>query len=120
MADFFIGLAAAVVKAGVKIWLRDDAFAADVSASVTDLVRAKVTGDLEQRKVRRFFEDLEVPVARRLRALQEAEFGRLPQNEWNAAVLTAGDTFDRARLTAKDLFIRDLNPLLLERGCTPE
>ena len=36
-------------------------------------------------------------------------------NEWNAAVLGAGDSFNRARLTAKDLFTRDLNPLFLEQ-----
>jgi hypothetical protein len=115
VVDIFIGLAAAVVKAGVKIWLKDDAFAADVSASVAGLVAAKISDDLDQRKIRRFFEDLEVPVAKRLRALRQAEFGRLPENEWNAAVLAAGDSFDRAQLTAKDLFTRDLDPLFLER-----
>jgi NACHT domain len=115
VVDVFLGFAAAVVKASVKIWLKDDAFAADVSASVTDLVRDKVTGDLERRKIRRFFEDLEVPVARRVRSLREAEFGSLPENEWTAAVLAAGDSFDHARLTARDLFTRDLDPLLLEQ-----
>jgi hypothetical protein len=115
MVDIFIGLAAAVVKTGVKVWLKDDAFAADAGASVADLVSIKISGDLERRKIRRFFEDLEVPIAKRLRGLREAEFGKLPQNEWNAAVLAAGDSFDHAQLTAKDLFTRDLDPLFLEQ-----
>jgi hypothetical protein len=115
VADVFIALAAAVVKAGAKIWLKDESFAADMSASVTDLVASRISGDLDQRRVRRFFEDLEVPVARRFRAFRETEFGGLPENEWNAAVIGAGESFDRARLTAKVLFTHDLNPLFLER-----
>ena len=115
MVDVFIALSAAVVKAGVKIWLKDNSFAADMGASVADIVATKISGDLDQSKVRRFFEDLEIPVAKRLRAIRQTEFGRLPENEWNAAVLGAGDSFNRARLTAKDLFTRDLNPLFLEQ-----
>jgi hypothetical protein len=120
VVDVFIGLAAAVVKAGVKIWLKDDSFAADLSRSVTDLVAVKVSDDLDQRRVRRFFEDLEIPVAKRMRGLRQGEFGRLPENEWNAAVLAAGDSFNRASLTAKDLFTRDLDPLFLERHIRPD
>ena len=114
MTEVFIGLAAAVVKAGVKIWLKDDAVA-DASSSIAELVGAKVSGELDQRKARRFFEDLEVPVAKRLKGLRQAEFGRLAENEWNAAVLAAGDSFDGAQLTGRDLFTRDLDPLFLER-----
>jgi hypothetical protein len=116
MVDVFIGLAASVVKAGVAIWSNNNAVATNVGSSITDLIAGKVSGDLEQRRARRFFEDLEVPVARRLRSLRDAEFGRLPENEWNAAVIAAGISFDRAGLTAKDLFTRDLNPLSLERA----
>ena len=39
----------------------------------------------------------------------------MPENEWIAAVLAAGDSFDNARLTAQDLFTRDLDPLFIER-----
>jgi hypothetical protein len=98
MADLFLGLAAGVVKAAVKIWQGDSAFADNVTDSVVDLVKAKVSGELEQRRARRFFEDLEVPVTRRLRGLREAEFRSLPENEQKAAVLAAGESFDRARL----------------------
>ena len=113
--ELLIGLAAAIVKAAVTLWLKDDAFAASASTSVVDLIAAKVSGEPDRRKVRRFFEDLEVPVAKRLGALRNTEFASMPENEWNAAVLAAGDTFDRAKLTARDLFTRNLNPLLLER-----
>jgi hypothetical protein len=38
MADVFVALGAAVVKAGVKVWLKDNDFAADASASLTGLI----------------------------------------------------------------------------------
>ena len=115
MADVFLLLGAAVVKSAIKLWLKDESFAADASGSVVDLVSARISGGLEQRKARRFFEDLEVPVVNRLQALREAEFAALPQNELNAAVIAAGESFDRAQLTSRDLFSRDLDPLFLER-----
>lgn len=115
VVDVFLMLGAAVVKSAVKLWLKDESFAADASSSVVDLVTARISGGLEQRRAQRFFEDLEVPVAKRLQALRESEFGRLPENEWTAAIIAAGESFDRAHLTSKDLFSRDLNPLFLER-----
>ncbi len=39
----------------------------------------------------------------------------MPENECTAAVIAAGNSFDHARLTAQDLFTRDLDPLFLER-----
>jgi hypothetical protein len=115
MVDIVLGLAAAIVKAGVTIWLKDDTFAGRLGDSVADLVAEKVTGDLDQRRARRFFEDLEIPVAKRLTAVGTTAFGGLPDNERTAAILAAAGTFGRARLAAGDLFTRDLDPLFLER-----
>jgi NACHT conflict system protein/NACHT domain-containing protein len=115
VADLFIGLAAAIVKAGLTIWLKDGTFAADASSSITDVVSDRLSDELDQRKARRFFEDLEVPVGKRMRSLRQVEFAAMPENEWTAAVLAVTDSFNRAQLTAKDLFSRDLDPLYLER-----
>ena len=115
MPDVFLAIGAAIVKSGLKIWLGDDIVIRDMSSSIVDVLRAKIAGELEQRKAQRFFEDLEVPVAERLRALRQVEFRSMPENEWTASVLAARDSFDRAQLTAQDLFTRDLDPLFLER-----
>ena len=53
---------AAVVKAGVKVWLKDNDFAADVSVSLTDLISGRISNEYDRRKARRIFEDLEEPV----------------------------------------------------------
>ena len=115
LEGIFLVLGTAVVKASVRVWLRDGTFTSDVGDSVIDLIKDKIGGNLEQRQIRRFFEDLEVPVAKRMRAMCATEFRGLPENEWNAAVLAAGESFDRATLTAEDLFRLDLDPLSLER-----
>ena len=115
MPDPFLTIGAAIVKASLKIWLGKDSIGAAAGSSIIDMLKAKFSGDLEQRQAQRFFEDLEIPVAKRLQGLRETEFGSVPDNEWTAAVLAAGDSFDRAQLTAEDLFTRDLDPLFLER-----
>lgn len=107
MVDLFVVLGAAIVKASVKLWLKDNDFAADIGASLTDLISGRISGQYDQRKVRRIFEDLDETVGRRLESLRQTEFGRLPENEWNAAVIAAGISFDRSQLSAAELFTRD-------------
>jgi hypothetical protein len=63
-ADLLLGLGAAVVKVACKIWLGDNSFASDAGTDVVDIVKDKLSGELDQRKARRLFEDLEVPVAK--------------------------------------------------------
>jgi hypothetical protein len=115
MADLLLGLAAAVVKVACKVWLKDNEFAASASAEVVDAVKARVSGELDQRHARRLFEDLEVPVAKKLGVLRQHEFAGMPDNEWNAAVLAVGDTLRSARFTDADIFEGDLDPLYLRR-----
>ena len=115
MADLLLGLGAAVVKAACKVWLKDHAFAGDASAEVIDVIKIKVAGELDQRHTRRLFEDLEVPVAAKLSVLRQHEFGGIPDNEWDAAVLAVGDTLRRATFTDADIFAGDLDPLYLRR-----
>ena len=114
VADVFLTLGAALVRAALRVWVKDDILAG-AGTSIVDLVKGKISDDLEQRRAQRLFEDLEVPVANRLRALRNTEFAAMPENEWCAAVLAAGVSFDRANLTARDLFTRDLDPLSLEQ-----
>lgn len=119
VAEALLGLGAAVVKIVCKVWLKDQALAADAAAEVVDIVKAKVAGDLDQRHARRLFEDLEVPVAEKLSLLRPHEFAGMPDNEWDAAVLAVGDTLRHASLTDRDVFAGDLDPLYLRRLILP-
>src|ERR1700722_20045163 len=113
--DVFLSLGAAIVKAALQVWFKDDPMTTVTSSSVVDLLKAKVSGDLERRKMQRLFEDLEVPVADRLQALRRTEFRSMEDHEWEASVLAARASFQRADLSARELLTRDLDPLSLER-----
>lgn len=99
-----------MVKAACKVWLKDNDFASDASVEVVDVIQAKVSSELDQRKARRLFEDLEEPVANKLRVLREHELSGMPDNEWNAAVLAVGDTLRQSAFTDADIFADDLDP----------
>lgn len=101
-------LGAAVVKTACKIWLQDQAIAADAAVGVVEIIQAKVSGTREQRRVRRLFEDLEERVADNVLTGMDVEFAAVPEHERTAAVLAVADTFDRARLTNRDLFAANL------------
>lgn len=115
MADLLLGLGAAVVTAACKVWLKDSEFAANASAGVVDVVKQKISGELNQRNVRRVFEDLEVPVAEKLKVLRQHEFGGMPDNERAASVQAVGDTLRNAKFSDADIFAGDLDPLYLRR-----
>ncbi|MDQ3786022.1 MAG: NACHT domain-containing protein [Actinomycetota bacterium] len=114
MADPALLLGAAVVKTACKIWLKDNAIAANAAVSILDIIQAKVADVREQRRVRRLFEDLEERVADNLASSLGTEFRNVPDNERQAAVLAVRDTFERAKLTSSMVFAADLTVGALE------
>ncbi|MFC4564576.1 NACHT domain-containing protein [Nocardiopsis mangrovi] len=115
MIDPALRLGAAVVGTACRLWIGDIPFATDVTASVTDLIRTRVSGVLERRRLERRFEDFQEEIAKRVLDHLEHEFRGLPDNEREAAVLAVADTFERADLDNRALFEQDLDPLFLER-----
>jgi hypothetical protein len=115
MADIFLSLGAAVVRTACKIWLKDNAFAADASTTVVNAIEARVSGARDRRRLNRLFEDLEETVADKVLAILDHEFGGLPENDRNAAIIAAEDVFARAGLKEQDLFAADLDPMYLEK-----
>jgi hypothetical protein len=113
--DIYLALASAVLKASLTIWLKGDAIGTGITTTVVDLIASRVTGQLNQRRVRRLFEDLEVPIAKQLESIRRSAFSGIPENEWSAAVYAAQLSFNNAELTATELFRLDLDPLTLER-----
>jgi hypothetical protein len=115
MVDIGLTLGAAVAKAACKVWLKDSTIAGDVSATVIDIVRSKVSGRREQRRAARVFEDIEEQVADSILQSMGHEYRGVPENERQAAILAAAGSFDKADLAAPDLFATDLDPLFLAR-----
>ncbi|WP_433444647.1 NACHT domain-containing protein [Nonomuraea sp. CA-141351] len=115
MNEIVLMLAGAVVKTAFKIWVGDSALAENVTADTTDYFRDRVTGALNQRKARRWVEDLEERVLRRLEDYIEVEFRGIADNERAAAIAGVAESITKADLTDKAIFERDLDALRLKR-----
>jgi NACHT N-terminal Helical domain 1/NACHT domain len=114
-----VKLAGAVVRSACMLWVGDREAAADASSRLVDLFEGRVSSRIEQRKVERMFDECADIVAGRVMKLLDHDFANLAENERNAAVLAAHETFARARLTENSLFRVDLDPRLLERQLQP-
>ncbi|MEU3229048.1 NACHT domain-containing protein [Nocardiopsis alba] len=114
MFEAALKVGVAVVKAACGIWIGNP-LAESAATTVTDIVREKVTGKREQRRLERRFAEIEESIAERMLGYLDHEFRGLAENEREAAVLAVADTFERAGLTDRTLFEQDLDPLYLER-----
>jgi hypothetical protein len=86
-----------------------------LTGDLTDLIKSRVSGVLEQRKVRSRFARMEEIVADQLLAMLTHEFRDLDEGERNAAIIAVTETFNQAKLTGRALVIEDLDPYFLER-----
>src|SRR4051794_33017932 len=113
--DVFLGIGIAVVKIAVRLWLKTDPVAAEMTGSVIDVISGQVDDALDKRRARRLVEHLEEMVQTKLESSMGHDFAGLAPNEREATLLAVADSFERARLTDADLFAADLDPLFLER-----
>ena len=114
VTELVLVLCGAVVKTAIKMWTGDNAFADILSADLTDMLKGQVSSTLDQRRIRRQFENLEEIVAKQILSTLENEFRGLDEGERNAAIIAVGETLGRAQLTDKVLFAGNLDPLYLE------
>src|SRR5438046_10416283 len=87
-----ISLGAVVVKSACKLWLGDRQPTSDVASELVDLFAGRVSSRFEQRKLGRLFDDCADIVAKRVASLLDSEFGSVPDNEREAAILAVADT----------------------------
>ena len=113
MGELVLVLCGVVVKTAFRLWIGDNIFAGDLTADLTDMIRGRVGNVLEQRKIRNHFARTEEMVADQLLTTLEHEYRDLDEGERNAAIIAVTMTFERARLTDKQLFTADLDRLYL-------
>lgn len=115
MVELVLVLCGVIVKTAFRVWIGNDPFADNLTGDLTDMIRSRVSGALEQRKIRSRFARMEEIVADRLLASLQGEFRNLDEGERNAAIIAVTETFNQARLTGEMLLAKDLDPLYLER-----
>lgn len=110
-----VQLGTAAVKAACKVWLKDQAVAADATTTVAEMLSQRVNGTLQQRKLAHLFDDFAFAVAARVLPLYDRELTGIPENERLAAVYAVAETLDRTPLDDTRLFTLDLDARFLER-----
>jgi NACHT domain len=113
VGELVLVLCGVVVKTAFRLWIGDNAFADNLTADLTDMVRGRVGNVLEQRKIRNHFAKTEEMVADHLLATLEHEYRDLDAGERDAAIFAVTLTFQRAQLTDKQLFTANLDRLYL-------
>lgn len=113
MGELVLVLCGVLVKTAFRLWTGDNAFAGDLTADLTDMIKGRVGNVLQQRKIRNHFARTEEMVADQLLTTLEHEYRDLDEGERNAAIIAVTMTFQRARLTDKQLFTADLDRLYL-------
>ena len=77
------------------------------------MIKGRVSNVLERKKIRNHFARTEEMIADQLLTTLEHEYRNLDEGERNAAIIAVTMTFERARLTDKQLFTADLDRLYL-------
>ena len=110
-----IPLGASVVRGALKLWLGDKSVTAAVGGTGVDLLEKRLTGALDQRRLRRMGEQFTDAVVERVQPIVDSEYRRLPEHERLAAIEAVRETFERAALDDDDLFAADLDAVRLDR-----
>lgn len=110
-----VGLATRVITAAVRVWLGVRGTPSS-EPMLSQLLAPSVPKIFDRRRAEREFAHMVDIVAAKTLPYLEADVGRLPTNEIEAAALAVGDTFANAELDVDELFSKNLNPLLLEKS----
>ncbi|HSF30392.1 MAG TPA: hypothetical protein VLK82_07965 [Candidatus Tectomicrobia bacterium] len=105
----------AIAKAVLKVWLKDRKFASDVTSSLVDLIRAKTTDVMAQRRASRQFEEIGERVAENLLPVFEMEGAHLDESSRTAVAQAMAETLNSSAIDAELLAERDLDPTQLTR-----
>ena len=116
METLLLKLGSSVAKSVLSMWLQGDVILQNTSGATIDALVGEIPnlGILERRRLVRQFERTAESVAEKLSPFLEIEFGGLPENEREAAVIAVSDSFGQAHISTDLLLNQDLDPLRLE------
>lgn len=111
-----IDLGAAIIRVACGISLGEPV---EATAGITEYVRDRVAGRMEQRQAVRLFDNCADLIANRLLSALTVELSNVPENEREAAVLAVTEVLRAARVDTGTLMSKDLDPHELERHLAP-
>ena len=107
-----IQLAAPMLKAVAKLWLKDSPIGEGAAGGLIEIFKKKIDGWDAQRGAEKLFDNLQDEIARRLADTIEAEFPQLPESDRTAAALAVAAVFGELDLSV-EAFRQDLDPARL-------
>ena len=105
-----IEIGKAVAKSIFKFWLKDSKLGMDISSSLIDLVGAKTSDELAQRRGYRQFEDIGDKISEDILPLLESENIHLDEGERKATALAVAETLNKSKLSSSLLLRQNLQP----------
>ena len=107
---FATGIAAAVAKGVLRLWLKDDPVALSASTTTADLLKSKLTDFIDQRSAGRELDKITERSARSFATMMEQDETSLDDKSVAFIANAAGAVIDRTDLTAELLAQNDLDP----------
>jgi hypothetical protein len=105
-----IGVGGAIAKSILKVWVGDD-----VSSSIADVLKAKTSDVLAQRRGQRQFDTIGEKIGESLLPLFESEGSRLDEGSRIAVAHEVAAAFNTSKLSSELLAKRNLDPTELAR-----
>lgn len=114
--DAAISISQSVMRTVIGLWAGP---LAGVAENASDALFAKAKDRIQERKIRRFYEECADIVAERIGKFVDSHGGKLPTNEREAAVHAVTETLDRAGVATPSVMDVDLDAARLEQLVEP-
>lgn len=113
--SILIKIGSSITKSLLKVWLKDNEFAKNISVDIADMIEKKIDGVVLKRKTERFFERISEEIADEINRLLESNADDFKDEQKENIAQAVIDAFDNSTLNEDILFSKDLDPLKLSK-----
>lgn len=108
-----IAVGSAIAKSILKIWFKEYRIASDVSITLVDIIKTKVSSVMTQQATKRQFEEIGQRVGRELTIYFKKEAPEMDDGSRTAVALAVANTLNTVPLTSDIIMRTDLDPAIL-------
>src|SRR5436305_13912282 len=110
LAEFLaIELGQSITKSILKLWLKDSSLAQDISSNLVDVLKTRITSNLDQRRAQRQLEIIGEKIGENLFSIFEIEGTNLDEGSRTAVAQAVAETFNKLRISSELLAEQSLD-----------